>query len=463
MGSTQRKTVIRFGALAVVGAAVMALSSATVPARAPDDPLSAPTRPSVIVICVDTLRADHLASYGRHRPITPRIDALLARGVVMEKARTPIPLTTPAVASVLTSLYPHRHGSTRNGVPVYPGLTTLPGLLAGQGYQTAAVVSNWTLRDHLSHLGAAFQSYFEAYDRKRWRGLFKSEGSAQLVNSTVFRWVDGPRDPRRPFFLWVHYIEPHAPYRFHGEYAGQVGIPDGAPADAAGRYATEVAYVDARLGELLDGLEARDLLGGNLVVLLADHGESLGEHSAWGHGQVCYEECLRVPLGFVYPGAIPSGRRVRAQVTLLDIAPTILGLLGLDPPSSMEGRNLSDVCAGRRELEEVPCYFQAQRGAVLRRKHVDQGRVSGPLEISRIFGESKTTVRYHSAGQVYRYNLGADPGEWRNLARPGEELSADLAAWEKDVFGVLARQQREDPVLAEDDVERLKALGYLVE
>ena len=452
----------RFGVL-IVFLAVQALSSAALRAFPPADLLSEPARPSVIVICVDTLRADHLTTYGCRRPITPRIDALLAGGVVMEKARTPVPLTTPAVASVLTSLHPHRHGSTRNGVPVYPGLTTLPGLLAVQGYQTAAVISNWTLRDHLSNLGASFQTYLEAFDRKRWRWLFKSEGSARLVNSTALQWVDGPRDPRRPFFLWVHYIEPHAPYRFHGAYAEQAGISDGGPADAARRYATEVAFVDARLGELLDGLEARGLIEGNLVVLLSDHGESLGEHSVWGHGQVCYEEGLRVPLGFVLPGAIPSGGQVRAQVTLLDVAPTILGLLGLDPPSSMEGRNLSDVCAGRRELGEAPCCYQAQRGAILRRRSVDRGRVRGPLEISRIHGDSKTTVRYHSAGEVYRYDLGTDPGETRNLARPGEAMPEGMAVWEKDVFGTLARKQREDPVLANEDVERLKAMGYLVE
>jgi len=443
-----------FGGL-VVFLAILALSASALRAE--------PARPSVIVICVDTLRADHLTAYGCRRPITPRLDALLAGGVVMETARTPIPLTTPAVASVLTSLHPHRHGSTRNGVPVYDHLTTLPGLLAGQGYQTAAVISNWTLRDHLSNLGASFQSYLEAFDRKRWRGLFKSEGSAPLVNSTALRWVDGQRDPRRPFFLWVHYIEPHAPYRFHGAFAEQAGISDGGPADAAQRYATEVAFVDARVGELLDALEERGLIEGNLLVLLSDHGESLGEHSVWGHGQVCYEEGLRVPLGFVQPGVIPSGRRIRAQVTLLDIAPTILGLLGVEPPSSMEGRDLSDVCAGRRELDEAPCCFQAQRGAVLRRKKVDKGRVRGPLEISRIDGDRKITVRYHSAGEVFRYDLGADPGETHNLARPGEVLPPEIAVWEKDVFGTLARQRRKDPVLAEEDVERLKALGYLVE
>lgn len=460
---SMRRPMIRFRCLGFA-LTILAICSVVLGAGPAGSANPGPRRPSVIVICVDTLRADHLMAYGSLRPLTPRMDALLARGVVMETARTPVPLTTPAVASVLTSLHPHRHGSTRNGVPIYSDLTTLPGLLAGQGYQTAAVISNWTLRDHLSNIGAAFQDGFlEALDRKRWRGLFKSEGSAPLVNSTVFRWVDGPRDPRRPFFLWVHYIEPHAPYRFHGQYAERAGIPDGAPADAAQRYATEVAFVDARLGDLLDGFQTRGLLEGNLVVLLSDHGENLGEHSVWGHGRVCYEEGLRVPLGFVYPGTIPAGGRVGAQVTLLDVAPTVLGLLGLDTPSTMEGRDLSSVCTGQRKLGEEPCFFQAQRGAVLRRSKVEKGRVRGPLEISRILGSSKTTVRYHSTGELCRYDLGADPRETRNLARAGEAPTGDLADWQKDVFDTLARQQRPDPVLAEEDVERLKALGYLVD
>ncbi len=422
-----------------------------------------PVRPSVIVICVDTLRADHLTAYGCGRPLTPRMDELLAGGVLMETARTPVPLTTPAVASVLTSLPSHRHGSTRNGVPVFDGLATLPALLAVEGYQTAAVISNWTLRDHLSNLGGSYQSYLEAFDRKRWRGLFKSEGSAPLVNSTVLQWVDEERDPHRPFFLWVHYTEPHAPYRFHGGFATAAGIEDGSPADAVQRYATEVAFVDAQLGELLDGLEKRGLIEGNLLVLFSDHGESLGEHSVWGHGKVCFEEGLRVPLGIVRPGVIPAGRRIKSQVTLLDLAPTVLGLLGVGVPSSMVGRNLADVCVGGRELGEEPCYYQAQRGAVLRRRSVEKGRVRAPLEISRIHGSEKTTVRYHSEGELFRYDLKADPGELRNLARHGETLPTEVVAWEQEILGALADQQREEPVLADEDVEKLKALGYVVD
>ncbi len=460
MNSRKDKPGTRFGLLLCL--ALFVLLSSALPCAASATPVPV-TRPSVIVICVDTLRADHLTAYGCRRPLTPRMDRLMDRGVVMETARTPVPLTTPAVASVLTSLHPHRHGSTRNGVPVFPGLATLPALLAAEGYQTAAVISNWTLRDQLSNLGTGFHSYIEAFDRKRWRWLFKSEGSATLVNSRTMQWVDGPRDPRQPFFLWVHYVEPHAPYRFHGAFADQVGVVTGGPADAAQRYATEVAFVDARLGELLDGLEERGLMENSLVVLMADHGESLGEHSVWGHGKVCYEEGLRVPLAFVRPGVIPAGRRVRSQVTLLDVAPTILGLLGLEPPPAMEGRDLSEVCTGRRELGEEPCYFQAQRGAVLRRRNVEKGRVRGPLEISRIHGPVKTTVRFHSAGELFRYDLNADPRETHNLARPGEPLPGELAEWEQDVFSTLAGHQREDPVLAEEDVEQLKALGYLVE
>jgi len=443
----------------LLGAFLVLLAAQALPAMAGPGPI----RPPVICICIDTLRADHLTAYGEKRPLTPNMDRLLASGVVMEAARTPVPLTTPAVASVLTSLHPHHHGSTRNGVPVYPDLATLPGRLAAEGYQTAAVISNWTLRDHLSNLGASFDVWLEAFDRKRWRGLFKSEGSADLVNRTVLGWVDGERDRSRPFFLWVHYIEPHAPYRFHGIFARQAGVTGSGPADAHQRYATEVANVDAWLGELLDTLDERDVLKGSLVVLLADHGESLGEHSVWGHGRTCYEEALRVPLGFVLPGVIPPGSRVPSQVTLLDVAPTVLGLLGLEPPRVMVGRDLSAVCSGRETLGEQACYFQAQRGAVLRRKNVDKGRVRGPLEIARIEGTEKTVVRYHSAGEVIRYDLKIDPAETHNLARPGKTLPESVAAWEHEIFNSLARTKREDPVLGQEDLEKLRALGYVVD
>jgi len=424
---------------------------------------AAERHPPVIVICVDTLRADHLSAYGCRKPLTPRMDALLARGVVMLTARTPVALTAPGVASTLTSLQPHHHGSTRNGVPVFDGLATLPGLLAGEGYQTAAVVSNWTLRDHLSNLGSSFQDYIEAFNRKRWGGLFKSEGSAPLVNETVFSWLDNQREAGRPFFLWVHYIEPHAPYRFHGAFAEQAGVAKDSPASDVERYATEVAFVDAQLGQLLDGLDQRKLLHGSLVVLMSDHGESLGEHSYWGHGRNCYENGLRVPLGFVLPGVIPAAHEVPAQVTLLDVAPTVLGLLGVEPASAMAGRDLSEVCTGDRELGEVPCYYQAQRGAVLRRRNVEKGRVRAPLEISRIHGREKITVRYQSAGKVFRYDLKADPGESQNLAGPGESIPGSIAGWEREVFNALARQERREPELAEEDLEKLRALGYVVD
>lgn len=423
---------------------------------------SATAAPPVIFICIDALRADHLTAYGCQRPLSPHIDALLGRGVVMTTARTPIPLTAPSLATVLSSLQPHHHGSTRNGVPIYPGLTLLPDVLAAKGYETAAVISNWTLRNRLSGLGDHFDTFLEVFNRKRWGHIFKSEGSAQVVNRTVFQWLDSRPHPEKPLFLWVHYIEPHAPYRFHPRYGEVAGVNQGKGESANGRqrYATEVAAVDERVGELLDGLKDRGIAGRALVVLFSDHGESLGEHKYWGHGQHCYEPILRVALGFVWQGVIPGGRTVPSQVTLADVAPTVFGLLGMPSPPSMIGRDLSAVCRGEAELPEQVCYYQAQRGAVVFRKNVEKERDRGLLEICRIMENEKVSVRYHSPPMLRRFDLAADPGEENDLAGGKEPIPPDLLEWRKEILEAGPRVE-EAPALDDEDVEQLRALGYL--
>ena len=179
------------------------------------------TPENIVLITVDTLRADHLSAYGYHRETSPNLDRLLRQSALFEQARTVEPLTAPSLASMLTSIYPHQHGATRNGMPIYSGLPSLTKEFQKQGYQTAAFVGNWTLRDGISGLGEHFQTYREVFTRKRWLGLFLSESTAEDLSDAALKWLE---QPTRPFFLWVHYADPHAPYRYHQAFAAQLGV-----------------------------------------------------------------------------------------------------------------------------------------------------------------------------------------------------------------------------------------------
>ena len=255
--------------------------------------------PNILLISVDTLRADRMSSYGYERATTPNIDKLLARGVRFSDARTIEPLTAPALASMLTSLPPHEHGASRNGLRMRGKLVSFSKILGRRGYSTAAFVGNWTLQDRLTGLGEHFETYNAVLDRKRWLGMIKSEATAQDLNERALEWLGEHLEAKRrkPFLLWVHYVEPHGPYELHGSMLDQLGIDFGTEAEAADRYDTEVAWVDARIADLLDGVFERVSREETLVVFVADHGESLGDHGYWGHGRHLYDASLRIPMG----------------------------------------------------------------------------------------------------------------------------------------------------------------------
>src|SRR6188768_1489400 len=179
-----------------------------------------PLFPNVLLVTGDTRRADRVSSYGYARPTTPNLDRLLARGVRFAQARTVEPLTTPALASLLTSRYPHEHGATRNGMRLRAGLPSLARVLGQRGFRTAAFAGNWTLRDAISGLGEHFHAYRQIASRKRWVVL-KGEATGDDLTAAALDWLAELRrdSPDRPFLLWVHYVEPHAPYRAQPGFA----------------------------------------------------------------------------------------------------------------------------------------------------------------------------------------------------------------------------------------------------
>ena len=436
---------------------LLLMASAVAPAAA------AAERPSVLLVTIDTLRADRVSSYGHLRQTTPSIDALLAAGRRFTNARTVEPLTAPAFASMLTSLHPHGHGLTRNGLAARSNLVSFAGLMGRRGYRTAAFVGNWTLRDELSGFGEYFDVYETVLTRKRWFGLYKREATADDVNAAALDWLAEHRasEPGRPWLLWVHYTEPHAPYRLQREYLDQLGLKaSGSFFAPSKRYDSEVAFADDRLGRLLAQVEKADPGGDRLTVFLSDHGESLGDHGYWGHGRHLYEDTLWIPLGFTWPGRIAPGA-VEAPASILDVSPTLLGLVGLPAPPHFRGFDWSGVLLdGAEPPEGRVTLHQAHRAAVEPQEDNTRLRRRGLLEVARVAGGRKEVFR-PAKRRRWVHDLVEDPDELSEPLRQAEP-SPELARWLAEVReGLAAADDLPPPTLTDEDIQALRALGYL--
>jgi arylsulfatase A-like enzyme len=412
----------------------------------------------VVILTIDTLRADHLSSYGYARPTTPNIDRLLASGVRFSDARTVEPLTHPALASMFTSLYPHEHGATRNGLRMRPGLPSVARALGRRGYESAAFVSNWPLKNRISGLGEHFDRYEEVFTRKRWLGLFKDEANAEDLTDAALAWLARRRQASRPFLLWVHYVEPHAPYRLHEEMVRPLGIARHGEPSRVDRYDTEIAFADAQLGRLLAAFERDPELKANtLFVFAGDHGESLGEHGYWGHGRNLCEPTLKIPLGMAWAGKIRPGTTIDAPALNLDVAPTILGLAGLPSPPGFQGYDWTPVLMGAPPPRGRVIWFEAHKGAVLSSQEASNARRKGLLAVG-VMADGRMQIL--AGGALSLFDLANDPGEAHPLAGDAR-LAQRLHDWMDRVQkGLIASDRLGPATVGAEDAEALRALGY---
>ena len=295
-------------------------------------------RPSydVILITLDTLRPDHLGCYGYTAIQTPHIDQLAATGARFSQAFTPVPITLPSHTSLMTGAFPLAtgvHDFTGNRVP--PGTTTLARILRDHGYTTAAFLGAPVL-DSRFGLNQGFETYFDHFEIGRMEEVhldaMKRPGN-QVVDEAL-KWLS--HRPSQPMFLWVHLYDAHSPYRPPEPYAGRY---PGRPYDG------EIAFADSQIGRLTAGLAQQGRMEKSLVVLVSDHGESLGEHGEKNHGFFVYNATLHVACVVKVPGAAP--RVVTDEVSLVDVMPTVLQALGIPVPSSVQGRSLLSLVEGR--------------------------------------------------------------------------------------------------------------------
>jgi arylsulfatase A-like enzyme/tetratricopeptide (TPR) repeat protein len=386
---------------------------------------------SVLLITVDTLRADAIGAYGRADAGTPWMDRLAAAGVRFDDAHAHNVVTLPSHANILSGRYPMDHGVRDNAGFRFPaGMETLATLLKARGYGTGAFVSAFPL-DARFGLARGFDVYEDSFVDAQARPAFlEQERPGTETVALARRWLDTQGD--RPVFCWVHLYEPHAPYRPPPTLAARFPSKP---------YQGEVAAADAALAPLLEPLLARGVAGRTLVVLTADHGESLGEHGEATHGIFAYEATLRVPL-ILYGPRVLRARVERTPARHVDVLPTILAALALPVPAGLPGRSL--LTAGT-EAVEATTYFEALSGQL--------NRGWAPL-----YGVIRGRKKYIDLPIAEVYDLRADSGEATNLAAgspPSDGLRAELAAFRSADHGVRPTAE------SAETREKLATLGYV--
>src|ERR1700736_53998 len=290
--------------------------------------------PSVVLITIDTVRADRMGFLGSTRGLTPQLDAFARDGVVFERSYSQAPLTPVSHATILTGTYPRFHGVRDFGIRLPESAPYLPAIFRARGYRTAAFVSSIIL-DPQSGLAPGFERGFDTYDAGFHRGkrgenrLGSIQRRGEETVTRALAWLQANR--QGPVFLWVHIWDAHDPYDpptpFKERFAN-------APYDAC------IAYVDATVGKLLAGLRSADIYDSAMIAVMSDHGESLGEHGEDTHGVFLYDSTIRVPLLIKFPQAKFAGQRVSARVSLVDVAPTLLKAAQAPVPREMQGQSL---------------------------------------------------------------------------------------------------------------------------
>jgi arylsulfatase A-like enzyme len=391
---------------------------------------------NLLLVSVDTLRADHTSPYGVQAE-TPALQRLADEGVVFENAYSPVPLTQPAHASLFTGNYPARHGVRDNvGFTLAERAVTLAECFRDAGYQTGAVVAASVLARR-SGLDQGFDSYDDAFSAAQLgTGQPVVERGGEDVRDRALAWL-AQRDRARPFALFVHFYDPHAPYSAPGELGQRFSSEP---------YAGEIAHADRCVAALLERLEREDLLESTAVVFLSDHGESLGEHGEKTHGLFLYEAALHVPLVMRLPGsAAPRGRRESALVSLVDVMPTLVDLFELHAPP-MDGLSLATLLEGG-ELERESLFAETLYPLFYRWSPSFSIR-SGPHKLIE-------------APRPELYDVAADPRELADLHADSARLRAPLERALKDELARwAAASPTADQATSLDSVQALAALGY---
>ena len=454
-----------------------------------NDRLAGDKRPNVVIITIDTLRADHLGCYGHQDAKTPNIDRFAADAVQFDLATTVSNNTLPSHIAILTGKHPQNFGVPRNSVRFPPGHETLATLLKWHGYETAAFVSASALHSRLG-VARGFDVYDETFDT---RELDQAQRRAPATTKQVLSWLDRRRS--RPFLLWLHYFDPHTPYTppapydkvFYPEYTGAA---DGSQAYLCGvrgesrfrnadgqvtfpkvdatlqdlrklvaLYDGEIAFLDAELASVLAALDSPEHRAQTMVVFTADHGESLTEHGfLFAHGNSVHQPSMWVPLLIRWPGDRQQGRPacVATPVQTIDICPTVLGALRLAVPQGVEGIDLGGLCRGEAPAVGRLLFGEACQPWAAEKEVSGRWANIGKAQFCLDYPWKLVLTPYQN--KIELYHLAEDPGERVNLAPAQQEivdrLGLALRDWRDGASGEVSTI---DPA----NLEKLRSLGYV--
>jgi len=395
---------------------------------------------NVLLITLDTTRTDHLSCYSSRGARTPHLDALAARGVRFAHATAQVPLTLPSHASIMTGAYPTVHGlRDMGGFTLDKSHPTLASIAQSGGLATAAFVGSRVLARSFG-IARGFDTYDDDMGRQTEEGKLPGvfpERRASVVTDRALDWLK--QNGQRKFFLWVHYYDPHAPYDPPEPYKHTY---------ARDLYSGEIAYTDEQVGRLLDGIEQQGLRSRTLVVVIGDHGESLGEHGELTHGIFLYDSTLHVPFILAGPD-VPAGKVIDDQVRSIDVMPTLLAFLNLSPGSEAQGVNLWPLIQQGTRVRSNYAYCETlyprtyMGWSELRAMRTDQW---------------KLIVAPHPE----LYSLARDPGETQNLI---SRFPADADQLQKKIWEIAGEQSRQEKVVTSpvepQTRQELESLGYV--
>jgi arylsulfatase A-like enzyme/Flp pilus assembly protein TadD len=390
---------------------------------------------NLVLVTIDTLRADRLGCYGYAKVETPVLDALAQRGALFENAVTQTPLTPPSHASMFTGLNPNVHG-VRNtgGFVLQSSFTTLAEILQQQGWDTAAFVAASVLKRLFGfHQGfAVYDDQMPKPDPSQQAREHPERPASQVVDRAI-QWLNNQSG--KPYFLWVHVFEPHLPYEPPGEFAKRYKDRP---------YDGEVAYTDQQLGRLFDAVSKKSPADNTLIAVLSDHGESLGEHGEYTHGIFLYEEALHIPFILAGPG-IAGGTRVKQQARTIDLLPTLMELMGGNAPPDIQGTSLVPALSGK----DVPTTYSYAETLYPKMN-------MGWAELRAI---RTSRWKYIKAPKSELYDLEQDPDEATNVI---DRHPAEVQQLEKELHAAgKASEKVQTNLLDEKTMSQLQSLGYL--
>jgi arylsulfatase A-like enzyme len=458
------------------------------------------SHPSVLLIVVDTLRWDHLSSYGYSRKTTPHIDQIATNGLLFETTISASPWTTPSHAALFTGQYPSKTGVDGRNIVLDPARTTLAEILRRAGYQTAGFINNVYIRKQTG-LARGFQQYEEFWGRNEGSSIMllleflrerlnpRPDTGAKETVAAVEHWLDLDWNKKNPFFLFVHFMEPHTPYGVPDQYARNFLPSDVSLTEAkkvnqdpemyvCGKlkmtnrdfrilndlYDNDIRYLDDQIGALLENFRKRNLLDRTLIIFTADHGEHFGEHGLMSHELSVYEDLIHVPLILGYRSRLPKGERVAQINQTIDIAPTILELAGLNTKNlEPQGQSL----VGKRDTNghAFAEYDNARAVDKIERRFSREGFPPNPIYRRKVLKAVRSQdwkLIWGTDGTRELYFISNDPHEQHNLyeSHPDQakQLQGVLAKWLASFRPSRFYRQEE---VSREALEELKALGYV--